>query len=281
MYVLYVDESYDRHNFVLCGVAALDTRILWASQKLDALERRLFPDLSDLEKPIRFHCSAIWNAEAILSRPKAHGKDIQLAKLVEGWSRDKRLEIFQAIYGNILAEQPLDLTVFAIIVRSSAWPNAGASAPDGAVYDWAFQELYATFNAYLMRHYQGRVNPQIGLVGHGQQKGFIVMDQNAREEALKGQARAFRSIGTVHAAAINIVEAPAFMASEDCRFLQYADFCSNAILRAYRPEPENDDGFFLSLIPRFDIENWDRHGLLHVSPQDCDCPSTRHYRELM
>ena len=92
------------------------------------------------------------------------------------------------------------------------------------------------------------------------------MDRNAREEALRSQSRAFRSVGTTHGATFNIVESPVSMASEDSRLLQITDFCSNAILRGHRPAPNKDDKFLLNpILQKFDTDGSERHGFLHVS----------------
>ena len=90
-------------------------------------------------------------------------------------------------------------------------------------------------------------------------------------------------MGTLHGTAYNIVETPVFLPSEDSRNLQLVDFAANAILRRYRPDPDQDTEFFDSaLVGKIDREDPELHGLLHIIPDTSPrsfCLG-RHYRSL-
>ena len=59
MYLVYLDESEDDHNFVLAGLAVVDSQVLHIAREVDELESRRFPGLPDSERPVLLHCTVI------------------------------------------------------------------------------------------------------------------------------------------------------------------------------------------------------------------------------
>ena len=200
------------------------------------------------------------------------------------WDEERRNELVRDVYRVIQRRPRLDLVLFGVVIDKQVkeTPSIREADLSSLRYDRAFEELYATVNAYLMRHHQGRVDTSQGLTRYGTQKGILPMDRSANAQTIKAQAAVYRRKGTRYGGAgFNVVETPVFLPSMDSRMLQLTDFCANAILRRFRPPPQQDAAAFNDvLLDKFDREGQDRHGLLHVISADCYCPA-RHYRSLV
>jgi hypothetical protein len=282
MYLAYVDESEDEQNFVLTALAVVDHQALRLSEAMDRIEATCFGMLPPEERPVLFHCTTIRNPSAHLGRRKVKPKDRQLALLIATWTQLQRDQLISDIYQVIGDCNPFHACLFCVVIDKTAQqsipdPQANVSS---LRYERAFEEIYATFNSYLIRHHQRRVDPARGLAGYTGEKGLFLMDRSAMEPSIKAQSIVYRRLGTQHGVAFNIVETPVFMASEDSRLLQLADFVANGVLRQFRAPPNQDSQFFGSVLrDKLDQENGEIHGLLHITPNYCNCLA-RHYRYL-
>ena len=261
----------------------MEHRVLWVAGELDKIERDYFPELNPQDRPVFFHCTVVRNSSSFLAKRRPNPADRQLALLIDTWTKAERTQFLSDVYRVFRNQAPLDLVLFCVIVdKSACGPTPMATKELGTLrYERAFEELYATANAYLRRHHQERVDLSRGLHGHGPQKGILLMDRSSRAEMVKSHAAGYRRAGTRYGStAFNVVETPVFLPSTDSRLLQLADFGANAVLRGYRPKTDRDSRFFdETLLDKFDRDGSECHGLLHIQPSDCDCPA-RHYRAL-
>lgn len=120
MYLAYVDESEDEHNFVLPAVACNEHQVLRISEALDQVESQYFGVLPPAERPVLLHCTTIRNPNALLARGKPKAKDRQLALLIATWDQIKRNQLLDDVYQIINRQHPLVMVIFPIVIGTTA-----------------------------------------------------------------------------------------------------------------------------------------------------------------
>ena len=136
-------------------------------------------------------------------------------------------------------------------------------AAQGDPVEHAFEKICNRFNLLLTRIWHRDAEAQ---------RGLVVMDETAHENALQGLARRFRERGSRWGDFRNLAEVPMFVDSKASRIIQLADLLAWAVRRRYEL---GDTRYFDRIVGRFDAAGGVIHGLVHFTPPgtDCKCPA--------
>ena len=242
MYLMYVDESGDmnspeRENVVLAGVAVHEADVRRLGREVEAvLTRRLDEHLRGLE---------------------LHAQHIRKGK--GGWRgvppdvRRATLDDVAGLLASFEASQPFAL--FAVVREPGAVPRAEPIVR-------AYEELALRFNAYLKKRRE-----QAG-VRHW---GMFVGDEAKYESIVQPLMTTWsEGRGTRFGKLTRIAEVPLFVDSKASRMIQLADFVAHAVYVAYE---RHDTRLFDRILPRFQREDSNLHGLVHLTTRrdDCSC----------
>lgn len=241
---MYLDESgthSDARYFVVAGVVLFEADTYYLAQDMDGLQAKYFPGFAE---PIAFHVSPLRGA---------HGQ-----------SNDPYPSLEPARRKQLITE------VYQVIAKSHARTFAVAMEKSyimGDCYDRGFEEIVNRFDRMLARFARDG-NPQ---------RGLIVAAESSYRENLETLARKIARDGHRWGRTRNLADIPYFAPAANTRLLQVADFVANAVFGRYEKGYSRD---FDLVMPRFDQDGGDLHGLVHLhsSRLDCFCPACMSWR---
>jgi len=229
MYLLYLDDSgsptdSSQRYFVLAGISVFERQGHWLSEQLDTIAARFDPaDPASIE---------------------LHGSP--MLKGSKFWRSVPRAERNRAMMDalGVIGSSHNSNRLFAAVVRK-AWIS-----PRDPV-DYAFEQVCSRFDQYLMRLYKAG-DPQ---------RGIIILDKSAREEAIQHLAMGFKKDGHSWGVLRNMAEVPVFLDSRNSRLVQLADLIAYAAFQKYE---HGNSEFFDIIGHRFDTSGGIVHGF-HVA----------------
>ncbi len=241
MYIFYLDDSGSapnplEQNVVLGGISVYERDTYFFTQQLDTLAATI--DSSNPQS-IEFHASEIFSG-----RTPPWNK----------FSKENRIKIIKDVL-EIIKSSYARNTAFACVIHKPSYPKRDP-------IEMAFEDLCSRFNLHLMRLYA---------TSREQQKGIIVLDENAHEKNIQQMASIFRCSGTRWGAIRDLAEVPLFVNSKASRLIQIADHIAYAVFRRYEAK---DTSYLDIILPKFDSSGGIIHGLVHktVKP-DCMYPA--------
>ncbi len=219
MYLLYLDESGDPFSwdewstFVLAGVAVFEGEVNKVVQQMNAIQNQFFPEIP---VPLNLHASHIHNGKGRF-------------RLMSPESRDK---LMRAVYSVIVGAKWPGIVPFATAIDIS-WAGPGKEACAEAM-----SEICRMLNLFLERQYK-RGN---------RGKGLLILDPSGREARYRQCIAGYRAHGASWGYLGNVVDVPLFVASNETRMMQLADFCAYAVFLHYE---RHIDDFFNMISPQF------------------------------
>lgn len=246
MHILYVDEAgtqREARHFVVAGLSLFERQTYHLAEELSRLQARYFPEETD---PVEFHASAL-RAPAEYARPP-----------YDTVPRALRFELLNAIGETIVRTEP---RLFGIVMEKDSI--------DGDPYEYGFEQIVNRFDRML-----DRVNRE----RDERNRGLVVVAASIHQQNLERLARTIWSQGHTWGQLHNIADIPYFAPARNTRLLQCADFITNAVFSRY----ETGHTLHLdNLLPLFDQDQGQLHGLVHFSRnlQDCWCPACMARRE--
>ena len=142
MYLLYLDESGTHpsaRHLVLAGVALHEDRIHWATDQLNALQKRYFPDLQQL---VQFHATSL----------RARESD-PIPAPFDQLDRGQRFQLLDELYG--IAYDVFG-TFFAVVIEKAYLDSQDP-------YGRALEEILSRFDHFLNRMFRERNQRDKGL----------------------------------------------------------------------------------------------------------------------
>jgi hypothetical protein len=229
MHLLYLDDSgspadSSQRYFVLAGISVFERQGHWLSEQLDTIAARFDPaDPASIE---------------------LHGSP--MLKGSKFWRSVPRAERSRAMMDalGVVGSSHGSNRLFAAVVR-----KASISPRDPV--DYAFEQVCSRFDQYLMRLYKAG-DPQ---------RGIIILDKSAREEAIQHLAMGFKKDGHSWGVLRNMAEVPVFLDSRNSRLVQLADLIAYA---AFQKDEHGNSEFFDIISHRFDASGGIVHGF-HVA----------------
>lgn len=232
MYLLYLDESGTQpsaRHLILAGVALHEDRIHWATDQLNDLQRKYFPDLQQL---VQFHTTSLRARENDPIPPPFD----QLDRPERFRLLSQLYEIANGIFG----------TFFAVVVEKAYLESQDP-------YARALEEVLSRFDHFLNRMYRER---------NQRDKGLIVIADSEYRERLELLAGQLAVQGTRWGELYNLVDIPFFTLSRNSRLLQMADLISNTVFGRYETGHAVE---FDRMLRKFDQDDSGRmHGLVHL-----------------
>ena len=239
MYILYADEAGTHGEatyFVLAGLAVFERETYFLSRDLDEIAKRYFPTSSHT---IELHSSLLTAQERRLPPP--------YNSLDFGQRLSLRNEVIQLIANS-------RASLFAVAIEKSAI--------DEPPYERALEEIINRFDLMLGRFYQAG----------NQQRGIVVVAESSYRENIQTLAKRIWTEGHRWGDMRNMADVPFFAHAKSTRMLQLADFAVNAVYRRYE---QGDARQFDPIAQRFDQEDGQLHGLVHITRNRwaCACPA--------
>ena len=246
MHILYVDEAgtqREARHFVVAGLSLFERQTYHLAEELSRLQAKYFPEEP---APVEFHASA-------LRAPVAHARPPY-----DTVPRALRLELLDAIGETIAQAEP---RLFGIAMEKDSI--------DGDPYEYGFEQIVNRFDRML-----DRVNRE----RDERNRGLVVVAASIHQQNLERLARTIWSQGHAWGQLHNIADIPYFAPARNTRLLQCADFVTNAVFSRYETSHTRH---LDNLLPLFDQDQGQLHGLVHFSrnPQDCWCPACMARRE--
>ncbi|MGH7205202.1 MAG: DUF3800 domain-containing protein [Nitrospiraceae bacterium] len=204
MYILYLDESGTHAGaqyFVLAGLAVFEREVYWFAQDMDKIQQKYFPDCTE---PVEFHASPLRqaNSDAV---PEPFNK----------LTKEQRRQLINEIYQVIRSRRGI---LFGVAIEK-AW--CVAEAP----YERAFEDLTSRFDLFMRR-----LNANAQSAGEPEQRGIIAVAESSYRQNLEILGERFRGGSTRWGQLHTIADVPFFLPAKNTRMLQFADFCTNAIM---------------------------------------------------
>ncbi|MFN0094440.1 MAG: DUF3800 domain-containing protein [Dehalococcoidia bacterium] len=242
MFIIYLDESGhpDARHFVLAGVALFETDTHPVAQSLDALQAKYLRG----PEPVALHASIL--------RGGAGQRNDPYPSLTVEARRNLCTEVYQAI-----SQSPA--RIMAVALERATVEDA---------YERAFEEIVNRFDLMLRRLVR-----QTGRA----ERGLIIAAESSYRQNLEVLARRIAREGTRWGRTRNLADIPYFAPASSTRLLQAADFVANAVFARYERGYTRD---FDQIARRFDRDDDNLHGLVHLSSDraDCFCPACMAWR---
>ncbi len=245
MHILYLDEAgtqREARHFVVAGLSLFEDQAEPLAEELARLQTKYFPEARD---PVEFHASPL-TVRAESARPPFNIL-----------TREQRFDLLDEVYDAIVRSGP---ALFGVVMEK-AYIAAGGNEP----YEHGFEQAVSRFDRMLTRISRERDGRSHGLV-------VIAASTKGYQQNLERLARTIWSHGHRWGRLENMADVPYFAPARNTRFLQCADFVTNAIYARY----EHGNTFRLDrLLPLFDQSAGQLHGLVHLSSkrQACYCPA--------
>ena len=221
----------------MAGVAVYETSVYWATDTLNKLQDKYFPNA---QESIQFHASPL------RGNPNHHVEEPfeQLTPATRHELLDELYEVTHDVHGKF----------FAVIVEKAFL--TGGEDP----YERALEELLSRFDLYLSRMYRDHDQRNKGMV--------VIADSNYRTR-LEVVARHFVAHGTRWRELHNILDIPFFTLARNSRLLQIADLVANTVYGRYE---SGHAGQFDRLLHKFDQDDGGPiHGLVHICRDRLRC----------
>lgn len=243
MFLLYLDDSGSAANpeeeyLVLGGICASERQVADLTVQLDELAAR-----HDSANPegIEFHASEIFS------------------RRIAPWNGFRKKEEAQAVLLDVLkvaanAASPASLVACAVHKKSF---------PGQDPMELAFREVCSWFEEFLRgRHTRTGTD----------ERGMVVVDENAMETSLKQIGRDFRRERYALAENVYLIEGPHFVESYASRCVQLADHIAYSVFRRYNAQ---DNNYLNVILNRFQSDGRVLNGLRHLRPdkESCTCPA--------
>ena len=251
MHILYLDEAgtqREARHFVVAGLSLFEEQTEPLAEELAQLQARYFPEAHD---PVEFHASPL-TVRSESARPPFNAL-----------TREQRFHLLDEVYDTIVRAKP---TLFGVVMEK-AYIDAGGNEP----YEHGFEQAVSRFDRMLTRLGHDREARSHGLV-------VIAASTKGYQQNLERLARTIWSHGHRWGRLHNMADVPYFAPARNTRFLQCADFVTNAIYARY----EHGNTLRLDkLLHLFDQTDGKLHGLVHLShdQQGCYCPACMTRRE--
>ena len=232
MHLLYLDESGTQpsaRHLVLAGVALHEDRIHWATDRLNALQKKYFPNSQEI---VQFHATSLRVRETD-----------SIPAPFDQLDRESRFQLLGELYE--IANQIYG-TFFAVMIEKAYLDSQDP-------YERALEEMLSRFDHYINRMYRER---------NQRDKGLIVIADSEYRERLELLSRQLATQGTRWGELHNLVDIPFFTLSRNSRLLQVADLIANTVFGRYESGHAAE---FDRMLPKFDQDDSGRmHGLIHL-----------------
>ena len=243
MHIIYLDESgtqAEARHFVVAGLSYFERQLHHVAGELDRIQRQYLPDATE---PVEFHASVL----------RARGEHVRAP--LDVLSRDERFGVLDAVYDALIASEP---RLFAV-----AMEKAFILESDDEPYGHGFEQIVNRFDRMIARVNRDRDEGN---------RGLVVIAESSYRRNIEALARRIRAEGHRWGQLRHVTDIPYFAPAADTRMLQLADFVANAVYSRYE---HGNARQFDRLLPLFDQDGAQMHGLVHLSsrPLDCYCPA--------